>query len=114
MVISNRTDCRPEFAAAFQIMEERALEGFYVPALWTPFIFQTKTDIARDGSQLKVPYHLTWSCYEGGALHCGQCGTCVERKEAFRDAGLKDPTVYALNMRKEGSPKPTTSSPSPA
>jgi predicted RNA binding protein YcfA (HicA-like mRNA interferase family) len=37
---------------------------------------------------------MTWSCYEGGDIHCGRCGTCVERREAFRDAGVEDPTEY--------------------
>lgn len=44
-----------------------------------------------------VPYHLTWSCYQGGDIHCGRCGTCVERIEAFTDAGITDPTRYEGN-----------------
>ncbi|MFM9016174.1 MAG: 7-cyano-7-deazaguanine synthase, partial [Verrucomicrobiota bacterium] len=51
--------------------------------------------IVRRGAELDVPFSLTWSCYVGGERHCGKCGTCVERKEAFRLAGVADPTDYA-------------------
>ena len=54
----------------------------------------TKADIVKLGDQLGVDFSLTWSCYKGGPLHCGKCGTCVERKEAFALAGVADPTVY--------------------
>jgi 7-cyano-7-deazaguanine synthase len=53
-----------------------------------------KTSIVQRGVELRVPLELTWSCYVGGAKHCGKCGTCVERKEAFVRAGVKDPTDY--------------------
>lgn len=86
-------DCRPEFVEAFRAMQKEAV---YPPApeLLTPFISWTKAQIAKAGDELEVPYAFTWSCYEGGTQHCGQCGTCVERKEAFRDAGVADMTVY--------------------
>ena len=45
-------------------------------------------------TRLGVPFADTWSCYKGGASHCGRCGTCVERKEAFTLAGVPDPTQY--------------------
>jgi len=48
----------------------------------------------RRGEALTVDYAMTWSCYKGGEIHCGKCGTCVERQEAFRLAGVADPTVY--------------------
>ena len=54
-----------------------------------------KTAIVRRGAELGVPFALTWSCYVGGDRHCGKCGTCVERKEAFHRAGVADPTPYA-------------------
>lgn len=60
----------------------------------SPFCNINKTDIVRLGSKLKVDYSLTYSCYKGGEKHCGKCGTCVERKEAFRDSGIPDPTIY--------------------
>lgn len=54
----------------------------------------TKGDIARIGARMGVEYADTYSCYKGGEKHCGKCGTCVERKEAFIEAGLPDPTIY--------------------
>ena len=62
--------------------------------LLRPFIAQTKGQIAAEGARLGVDFARTWSCYKGGAVHCGVCGTCVERREAFLAAGLADPTVY--------------------
>ena len=54
----------------------------------------TKADIARLGARLGVDYSKTYSCYKGGEKHCGKCGTCVERREAFSEAGIDDPTIY--------------------
>ena len=59
-----------------------------------PFIHSTKAEIARRGHELGVDFAQTWSCYKGGDIHCGTCGTCVERREAFMLAELPDPTVY--------------------
>lgn len=85
-------DCRPEFAAA--VNTAALLADWHQVELLSPFIRLTKSEIARLGAQLNVPYHLTWSCYKGGERHCGRCGTCVERAEAFSLAGLHDPTEY--------------------
>jgi 7-cyano-7-deazaguanine synthase len=63
--------------------------------LLRPFIALNKAQIAAEGVRLGVDYARTWSCYQGGEIHCGRCGTCVERREAFLVAGLPDPTVYA-------------------
>jgi len=63
--------------------------------LLTPFVEATKADIVRLGAGLGVPFERTWSCYKGGQVHCGTCGTCVERREAFRLAGVADPTPYS-------------------
>jgi 7-cyano-7-deazaguanine synthase len=89
-------DCRPSFVRAFDAMQREAVEGFGDPSLrlHVPFIDKTKAEIVEIGVSLDVPYADTWSCYEGGELHCGRCGTDVERKQAFRDAGLPDPTEY--------------------
>lgn len=87
-------DCRPEFLAAVQASITAALDGFPAPRVEAPFIDRSKTDIARYAHQLDAPLHLTWSCYKGGQLHCGTCGTCTERREAFTDADLTDPTTY--------------------
>ena len=62
-----------------------------------PFVDWTKADIVRRGAELSVPFVKTWSCYKGGDLHCGRCGTCIERREAFDLAKVKDPTPYAEN-----------------
>lgn len=85
-------DCRPEFVNA---VREVAKLCHYDPiALETPFVTLRKEEIVRLGHELDIPFELTWSCYEGGAVHCGKCGTCVERKEAFALAHVKDPTEY--------------------
>lgn len=59
-----------------------------------PYTEITKTDIARIGCKLGIDYSLTYSCYKGNEKHCGRCGTCIERKEALKDAGYKDETEY--------------------
>jgi 7-cyano-7-deazaguanine synthase len=89
-------DCRPEFIRAFDRMERAAVAGFGHPelSLLAPYIHASKADIAALGARLGVPFDRTWSCYQGGAIHCGKCGTCVERREAFDLAGLADPTAY--------------------
>lgn len=87
-------DCRPDFAAALERALQMGTERHDM-ALLTPFVHKTKTDIAAIGCGLGVPYELTWTCYEGGKFHCGKCGACQERKEAFHDAGFADPTQYA-------------------
>ena len=85
-------DCREDFMAA---MGEAMRLGTYAGVqLLRPFIAQTKGQIAAEGARLGVDFARTWSCYKGGAVHCGVCGTCVERREAFLAAGLADPTVY--------------------
>jgi 7-cyano-7-deazaguanine synthase len=62
--------------------------------LYRPFVDWTKADIVRRGAELGVPFGQTWSCYKGGNKHCGRCGTCIERREAFDLAGVEDPTNY--------------------
>lgn len=88
-------DCRPEFAAA--INTAALLADWHQIELLHPFIRLTKAEIAKRGAELKVPFELTWSCYKGDVRHCGLCGTCVERAEAFTLAGLQDPTEYQDN-----------------
>jgi 7-cyano-7-deazaguanine synthase len=87
-------DCRPDFIEAFETMQRHALEGLASVTLYTPFVRLSKADIVREGARLGVPFADTWSCYQGGEHHCGRCGTCVERREAFHLAGLEDPTLY--------------------
>jgi 7-cyano-7-deazaguanine synthase len=85
-------DCREDF---MQAMGDAMRLGTYAGVkLLRPFIALTKGQIAAEGAKLGVDYGRTWSCYKGGAVHCGKCGTCVERREALALAGLADPTVY--------------------
>ncbi|MGB0259481.1 MAG: 7-cyano-7-deazaguanine synthase, partial [Coraliomargarita sp.] len=86
-------DCRNEFADA--MAEAIRLCDWDQVELDRPFVDWTKADIARRGAELGVPFEQTWSCYKGGELHCGRCGTCIERREAFHLAGIEDPTPYA-------------------
>lgn len=91
-------DCRPAFIDAFRSMQNLATEGFGAPdMLHAPFVGMSKTAIVSLGAELGVPFVRTWSCYLGGDVHCGRCGTCVERREAFSEAGVTDPTEYAAN-----------------
>ncbi len=87
-------DCRPEFTRAFEVMQNQALDGYANVSLFTPFVEIPKADIVTIGARHNVPFGETWSCYKGGANHCGRCGTCVERREAFAIAGVDDPTTY--------------------
>jgi 7-cyano-7-deazaguanine synthase len=92
-------DCREIFVDAFNTMLSTAMVGLEIK-VEAPFMYFSKAQIARLGANLQVPFELTWSCYEGGSdgleeRHCGICGTCVERYEAFKLAGVVDPTAYA-------------------
>ncbi|MBR4597459.1 MAG: 7-cyano-7-deazaguanine synthase QueC [Opitutales bacterium] len=86
-------DCTPEFAGALAkaiaLADERKIE------LLRPFINMGKADIVKLGAELGVDFSGTWSCYKGGKLHCGKCSTCRERRQAFIEAGVPDPTEYA-------------------
>lgn len=86
-------DCREEFADALD--KTMRLADWQEIYLNRPFVSWTKADIVRRGAQLDVPFEKTWSCYEGGDQHCGRCGTCIERREAFHLAGVADPTEYS-------------------
>lgn len=88
-------DCRPEFISSLNatIKLANAWED-PIPYVMTPFIDYSKDMIVKLGADMGVPYENTWSCYEGGDVHCGKCGTCVERQEAFHLAGVQDPTEY--------------------
>lgn len=85
-------DCRPEFIKA---IDSAANAGTYNNVkVIAPYTQITKSDIARIGKKLGIDYTETWSCYKGGEIHCGKCGTCVERKEALAEAGIEDCTIY--------------------
>ncbi|SEO09558.1 7-cyano-7-deazaguanine synthase [Paracoccus alcaliphilus] len=88
-------DCRPGFTDAFAAMQRAALDGYADVALHVPFVRKSKADIVAEGARAGTPFAETWSCYKGSVIHCGRCGTCVERREAFDLAGVADPTAYA-------------------
>lgn len=87
-------DCTPEFAEAMN----RAINlGTYGKISVTrPLINWNKAAVVKEGLRLNVPYHLTWSCYEGGEKQCGVCGTCRDRKAAFEANGVVDPVPYEV------------------
>lgn len=88
-------DCRQEFIAALNsalILGNTWADP--IPHLESPFVNFSKADIATIGHKLGVSFAHTWSCYVGGEMHCGACGTCTERIEAFRKANIEDPTAY--------------------
>jgi 7-cyano-7-deazaguanine synthase len=87
-------DCREEFFTAFVRAVRQGnwdAEGFTVDR---PFVGASKADIVTLGVAEGAPLALSYSCYEGKSKHCGKCGTCVERREAFSLAGVVDPTEY--------------------
>ena len=103
-------DCREEFMRA---MSETMRLGTYAGVqLLRPFIAITKGGIVAVGAKLGVDFARTWSCYKGAAEHCGRCGTCVERREAFLEAGIVDPTSYANRDPLPAAPSGMSASPS--
>jgi 7-cyano-7-deazaguanine synthase len=102
-------DCTADFVRS---MDRTAMQGtgdgdFQVVA---PFVYMTKASLVQAGFALEVPYDRTWSCYKGEELSCGECGTCMERTEAFMKCGLIDPLPYSIGIDWEGcDPYPWTS-----
>ena len=91
-------DCRPRFISLVSDALVQGNAGFGdMRGVLAPFVHMSKTEIAHLGMDLHVPFESTWSCYKGGEIHCGKCGTCVERLEAIHDAGADeyDQTEYA-------------------
>lgn len=84
-------DCRPDFSEyigkAIEIGTYNKVECYY------PLINMNKSDVVKIGLELNVPYHLTWSCYEGGDTPCHKCGTCIDRMKAFENNGITDPIL---------------------
>lgn len=84
-------DCSPVFN---QAMGEAIWEGSgHQLKIEAPFVHMNKAEIVKMGMELKVPYELTWSCYEGGQEPCGKCGTCIDRAKAFAENGISDPAL---------------------
>jgi len=90
-------DCRPEFIASASETARLGTHTFGDVEIISPFVMVDKAEIVRLGSAAHAPFNLSWSCYKGGDVHCGRCGTCVERAEAFYLAGIEDPTTYEDN-----------------
>jgi len=86
------SDTRPEFAVTCDLAIEQGTGGKV--RLLTPFISVSKSDIITFGKTFTVPFKKTWSCYQGGDVHCGTCSTCIERRQAFKLARVEDPTEY--------------------
>ena len=85
-------DCRGSFIDAMaRAIAEGTYEGI---ALKAPYTYLNKADIALRGKRLGIDYTTTYSCYKGLEHHCGRCGTCLERRKALADAGIKDHTIY--------------------
>lgn len=94
---SGYPDCRPDFISAFQDLADcatkQAVEGHPIKII-APLLKLSKADIIKLGTQLKVPFELTWSCYRGGEKACGRCDSCLLRLRGFQDAGIPDPLLY--------------------
>jgi 7-cyano-7-deazaguanine synthase len=90
-------DCRPQFIEDVQTAIETGMAGFVQPdfKIFAPWLEIEKYQIVKWGNELGVNFSQTWSCYVGSVKHCGKCGTCVERAEAFWLAEVEDPTIYA-------------------
>jgi len=85
-------DCREEFAQALD--QAVGLCDWQGMQLMRPFVHLDKGAIAQRGDALGVPFELTWTCYKGGAVHCGKCGACQERREAFAAHRITDPVTF--------------------
>ncbi|HEV2582591.1 MAG TPA: 7-cyano-7-deazaguanine synthase QueC, partial [Ktedonobacteraceae bacterium] len=98
---SGYPDCRPEYLQAYEDMANLATKASTQDGrrfhLHAPLMRLGKADIIRKGVELAVPYHLTWSCYEGGELACGTCDSCLLRLNAFAEVGIADPIGYAAD-----------------
>lgn len=98
---SGYPDCRPEFIEGFEELAELAtkagVEGhpFRIQA---PLAVMSKADIVRKGTELGLDLGLSWSCYDPapGGVHCGLCDSCRLRSKGFEEAGIPDPTRYAV------------------
>ncbi len=87
-------DCRREFYEAFEKAAQLGTETNIT--IKAPFSGLKKSEVILEGEKLAVPFELTWSCYLDGEKHCGKCESCVNRKKAFREAEVADPTKYEV------------------
>lgn len=95
---SGYPDCRPEFLEAYERMANLATRATTQDGrtmhIHAPLLHMSKAEIVRKGTELGVPYELTWSCYEGRERACGVCDSCQLRLNGFAEAGLRDPIAY--------------------
>ncbi len=85
-------DCSTEFNNA---INTAIFEGSgHQVRIEAPFLSMSKKEIVKLGLKLHAPYHMTWSCYEGGEKPCGVCGTCLDRKAAFLANNIEDPALF--------------------
>jgi 7-cyano-7-deazaguanine synthase len=89
------TDNDPEFVRRFNALLEFSAIGDRKVIVIAPLNVLTKAEVVTFGNELNIPMELTWSCFRAGPIHCGTCGSCVGRREAFRLAGVQDKTLYA-------------------
>jgi 7-cyano-7-deazaguanine synthase len=87
-------DCRKEFYQAFE--KAARLGTCQEISIQAPFSNLRKSDVIKKAAELGVPFEFTWSCYLNGTKHCGKCESCVNRKKAFQEAGVPDPTSYKV------------------
>ncbi|MFI6345784.1 7-cyano-7-deazaguanine synthase [Streptomyces sp. NPDC050560] len=99
------SDTSPAFLRAFRDMERIATRGDAKPGLdlLAPLIGLPKREVIALGARLGVPFEDTWTCFRGQELHCGNCAACTERRDAFVDAGVPDPTRYAHTAELDGT-----------
>ena len=84
-------DCSEKFICA--ISEAVEIGTYGKIKIVAPFLGKTKADVVKIGLELKVPYEMTWSCYERGEIPCGKCATCIDRAKAFELNGVADPAL---------------------
>lgn len=89
-------DCREEFIQSLEKTLKLATDGSHNPdlKLFTPFLQMPKSCVVSIGTAYGLNFRHTWTCYKGGQKHCGKCGACYSRKQAFQESGFKDPTEY--------------------
>lgn len=97
-------DCRNEFVDALD--KTVKLGDWHQVGIERPFVHMTKAEIVSLGDKLGLDFSSTWSCYKGGEIHCGRCGTCQERVWAFDAARVKDPTIYIDREAYKSFPAP--------
>lgn len=84
----------PDCREGFLHLAGQAIHVAYGVQVVAPFLEMSKAAVVKYGHGLGVPFERTWSCYAGRVLHCGVCGACLERRKAFLESGVLDPTVY--------------------